>query len=144
MNLSEEGASFIKEQEGCRLQAYEDVVGVATIGYGHTPCNMGDEITQDEADNMFEDDARQFEQCVEQMVEVSLTQGQFDALVSFSYNLGCHTLLHSTLLRLLNQEDYNGAAQEFVKWDHAGGREVGGLRRRREAEQEMFLAGDLS
>ncbi|MNQ87056.1 Lysozyme RrrD [compost metagenome] len=82
----------------------------------------------------------QYEKGVEQSVVVLFTQEQFDALVSFTYNLGINALKGSTLLRKLNSGDYEGAADEFLKWNKAGGKILSGLTRRREAERMLFLS----
>ncbi|EDH9820259.1 TPA_asm: lysozyme, partial [Salmonella enterica subsp. enterica serovar Typhimurium] len=81
-----------------------------------------------------------YENDVSRLVKVKLTQGQFDALVSFAYNLGARTLSSSTLLRKLNSGDYAGAADEFLRWNKAGGKVLNGLTRRREAERALFLS----
>ncbi|MDE6314164.1 MAG: glycoside hydrolase family protein [Lachnospiraceae bacterium] len=142
MKTSEAGRKLIQQFEGCRLQAYRDCVGVLTIGYGHTgDVAAGQVITQQRADELMVKDLERFERGVERCVTVPLTQEQFDALVSFSYNLGTGSLQKSTLLRKLNGKDYQGAAQEFVKWNKAGGKVLAGLTRRREAEKAMFLSG---
>lgn len=144
MQTSQNGVDLIKGFEGCRLTAYQDQVGVWTIGYGHTGPEVvpAFTITQDQAEGILKHDLIRFEDGVNNAVKVSLSQNQFDALVSFSYNLGLHTLQNSTLLKLLNSGDYDGAAGEFVKWDHAGGQVVAGLLHRRQAEQALFQQND--
>ena len=144
MNVSDKGLALIKSFEGCRLQAYPDP-GTGghpwTIGYGHT----GPEVTQDltinqqEADEYLAQDVINFEQCVEQTLIVEVTQDQFDALVCFAFNVGCKALAGSTLLRLLNAGDSQGASSQFLRWNKAGGRVMAGLTRRREAERNLFL-----
>ena len=139
MNLSETGLQLIKDHEGCRLEAYLDSVGVPTIGYGHTKgVKEGDTCTQAQADSWLREDANSAEWCVNKCVTVPLTQGEFDALVSFAFNLGCTSLRNSTLLRKLNDSDYDGAAAEFPKWNYAGGQVLAGLTTRRQAEQRRF------
>jgi len=139
MNIGPQGLALIKEFEGCRLSAYLDSVGVPTIGYGHTKdVRMGDTCTQAEADAWLAEDVKDAEQCVESEVTVPMTQHEFDALVSFTFNLGCGNLRKSTLLRLLNNSDYDGAALEFRRWDKAGGQVLAGLTRRRDAESRLF------
>ena len=141
MNISDEGLDLIREHEGCRLEAYKDSVGIWTCGYGHTyGVKEGDTCTQAQADAWLREDVRQAEVCVSGAVTVPLTQGEFDALVSFTYNLGCRALKNSTLLKLLNDSDYDGAAAEFKKWNHAGGAVLAGLTARREAERARFEA----
>jgi lysozyme len=139
MKTSQRGIDLIKSFEGCELRAYRDAVGVLTIGYGHTVgVKEGDVITQAQADNMLADDLVIYEQGVHSLVRRTLTQGQFDALVSFAFNVGIGALGKSTLLRMLNSGDYASAAQQFARWNKAGGRELRGLTRRREAERRLF------
>lgn len=139
MNASERGIELIKAHEGLRLEAYRDSVGVLTIGYGHTHGVLeGQAITEQEADAMLREDLKAAENCVEHLVCVPLTQGEFDALCSFAFNLGCSALRNSTLLKKLNDSDYDGAAAEFSRWNHAGGKVLDGLTKRRSAEAERF------
>lgn len=141
MNISNEGLDLIRAHEGCRFSAYQDSVGVWTIGYGHTRgVKEGDTCTQAQADEWLKLDVLVAEQCVMQAVTVPLTQGEFDALVSFTFNLGCRALKNSTLLKMLNDSNYDGAAAEFSKWNHAGGVVLAGLTARREAERQRFEA----
>lgn len=142
MNISDEGLALIKKFEGLRLEAYFDSVGVLTIGYGHTGQDVTEGMKIDEAvaDALLRRDVASAEGCVNGCVTVEITQQEFDALVSFAFNLGCRTLKNSTLLRKLNASDYDGAALEFPKWCHAGGKELPGLVARREAEQALFEA----
>ena len=140
MNISDRGLDLIKTHEGCRLEAYQDSVGVWTIGYGHTMgVKQGDTCTQEQAEAWLTEDVTTIaERCVNWLVKVPLTQSEFDALCSFSFNLGCSALRNSTLLKKLNASDYNGASLEFGKWDHAGGKQLAGLTARRTAEAELF------
>lgn len=142
MNISERGLELIKEFEGCRLEAYQDSVGIWTVGYGHTGSLVvsGLTITQAEADELLRHDLLVAENCIKTIVAVPLTQVEFDALCSFTFNLGCTALRNSTLLRKLNGSDYDGAAAEFKKWDHAGGKQLAGLTKRRAAEADLFEA----
>lgn len=139
MNISQRGIDLIKDFEGCELTAYKDIVGVLTIGYGCTT-NVQDglTITQTEAENRLRRDLEKVEAAVERLVTVPLTQGEFDALCSFVYNLGEGALAKSTLLKLLNSSDYDDASLQFFRWNKAGGKEVAGLTRRREAERRLF------
>lgn len=141
MKHSLQGLLLTERFEGCRLIAYQDQVGVWTIGYGHTRgvCE-GMTCTQAQAEAWLLEDMRLCEACVNENVSISLTQGQFDALTDFCFNLGCHALKCSTLLQLLNKSNFAAAAKEFEKWDHAGGKEIAGLLRRRQAEEAEFLA----
>ncbi len=141
MNVSENGLNLIREFEGCKLEAYQDSVGVWTVGYGSTRgvCS-GLTITQEDADRRLQNDVQGAVLCVKNAVKVNVTQNQFDALVSFVFNLGCGALRNSQLLRKLNDMDDEGAASEFGKWNHGGGQVLAGLTRRREAEAELFGA----
>jgi lysozyme len=139
MEYSPDGLKLTESFEGCRLQAYLDSVGVPTIGYGHTHgVTMGMTCTQEQADAWLQEDVQEAVQAVNNLVTVPLTQQQFDALVDFTFNLGTGALQHSTLLRLLNSGNYQGAAGEFEKWDKAGGKVLPGLLKRRQAERDMF------
>jgi lysozyme len=143
MRTSPRGIRFIARFEGFVNHPYRDAVGVWTIGYGHTgpaTANMG-RISQAEGRRLLARDLATFEHAVNQLVNVPLSQRQFNALVSFAYNLGSGALASSTLLRELNQRHYARAANEFLKWDRAGGRVLAGLTRRRRAERRMFLRG---
>lgn len=140
MRTSQKGIDLIKKFEGCRLEAYKCPAGIWTIGYGHTKgVKDGQIITQEQAEEFLREDLRIFEQTVESCVKVPLSQNQFDALVSFCYNCGSGALKTSTLLRLLNEGKYSSAADQFLRWNKAGGKVLVGLTRRREEEREMFL-----
>lgn len=149
MKLSERGREFIKSFESCKLKAYRDGGGVWTVGWGHTGPEVrpGFTLTQSQADALFDDDVARFEAGVNDLVTVPMTQGQFDALVSFSFNVGldqdadtqAEGLGDSSLLRYLNRGNYPIAAEEFKKWVHDNGKIVAGLVRRRAAERDMFL-----
>lgn len=142
MKTSRRGIDLIKQFEGLRLDAYVCAAGVLTIGYGHTGPDVqpGMTITEEEADALLRADLEKFERCVSEALTVDVIQPQFDALVSFAFNVGCQALLDSTLLKLINVEDFEGAAAQFARWNKAGGRELAGLTRRRAAEAELFLA----
>lgn len=139
MTTSPAGIALIKEFEGCRLTAYQDGAGVWTIGYGHTSgMQSGETCTQEQAESWLVQDLRIAESGVTRYAP-GVAQCQFDALVSFCFNLGIFALEHSTLLKLLLADDVAGAAAEFPRWDHVAGKESAGLLRRRMAEQTMFL-----
>ena len=139
MKISDDGLTLIKRFEGVRRVAYQDSVGVWTIGYGSTTeVDPGMRITQAEAEERLQKDVRHAEDCINSAVSVPLTQGEFDALCSFVFNLGCAAFRGSTLLRKLLDSDYDGAAAEFARWDKAGGRVLAGLTRRRAAEAARF------
>jgi lysozyme len=141
---SEVGKNLIKEFEGFRATAYICPAGVVTVGYGTTrikgnAVQLGTTITTDEADVLLEEDLKKFEDAVNQNVRVEITQNQFDALVAFVYNVGAGNFKKSTLLKKINAEDFTVAADEFLKWNKAGGKVLKGLTRRRTAERELFL-----
>lgn len=141
MKISIRGIELIKKYEGLRLEAYLCPAGVWTIGFGTTKgVKNGDKITQQAAEKLLADDLSKFEIGVTCSVTVPLSQNQFDALVSFAYNVGLGALRSSTLLRLLNAGDYKGAAAQFKRWNKAGGKELAGLTRRRADEAALFLA----
>ena len=139
MNLGYNGTKILKFFEGCKLTAYQDSVGVWTIGYGHTKgVYEGMTITQEEAEQMLLTELEEYEGYVEKYVTVPLTQNQFDALVVWVYNLGPTNFRNSTLLKELNAGNYNAAGQEITRWNKAGGKVLAGLVKRREAEAQLF------
>lgn len=142
LNISQGGIDLVKSFELCRLHAFKPTPNdVWTIGWGRTRgVKEGDFCTQEQADQWLLEDLGDAENCVNKLVTVPMTQGEFDALVSFAYNLGCMALRGSTLLRKLNASDYDGAAEEFKKWNHQGKEVLAGLTKRRTAEQELFEA----
>ena len=147
LRTSQAGIDLIKHFEGLRLTAYQCSAEVWTIGYGTTftalgPVKEGDRITESEAETLLMSDVRLFEHRVRDNVLVQMTQHQFDALVSFTYNVGSGALSGSTLLRKLNRLDIGGAADEFLRWNRADGKVVEGLTKRRKAERAMFLGRD--
>lgn len=141
MTYSKQGLALTESFEGCRLAAYQDSRGRWTIGYGHTFMVFpNDTCTQAQAETWLVGDISWAEKYVNRYVTTGVTQGEFDALVDFSFNLGVNSLQHSTLLRLVNAGSFEAAANEFEKWDHAAGVEVAGLLRRRLAEKTLFSA----
>lgn len=143
LKSSNEWRMLVTNFEGLRLTSYQDSVGVWTIGYGHTlGVKEGQTITEERANELLYKDVERFEASVNRYVEVPLTQYQFDALCSFSFNLGAYSLKTSTLLRLLNLGNYDGAADEFGEWIYAGGEPLLGLIRRRKAEELLFRGQD--
>lgn len=125
--------------EGCRLSAYQDQVGVWTIGVGHTHgVHQGDTCTQDQAMQWMREDIQSVVDAINRDLAIEITQPEFSALVDFAFNLGISALEHSTLWRLLNAGDFAGARAQFPLWDHAGGKVVAGLLKRRLAEQAIF------
>jgi GH24 family phage-related lysozyme (muramidase) len=143
--INADGLRLLKSFEGLRLDAYQDSVGVWTIGYGTTTgVRPGMRITAAQAEALLKRDLQIFERTVSENVNVPLTDDQFSALVSFTYNVGGSAFANSTLLRLLNQKDYQGAADQFLRWDKAGGSALPGLTRRRQAERALFLGQDYT
>lgn len=142
---SEEGVDLITGFEGTRFTAYDDGVGVWTIGTGTTvypngeKVKQGDTCTPEQAKAYFKHDLAKFEKAVNESVTVTLTQNQFDALVSLTYNIGSGAFKSSNLLKLLNKGDYQGAADQLLRWNKAKGKVLNGLVRRREAERVLFL-----
>jgi lysozyme len=132
---------LLKRSEGFRGSTYLDVAGFPTIGYGHRllhPESFPKEITEPQASELLASDVRDAEQAVERLVKVSLTQGQFDALVDFVFNLGVGRLTSSTLLKDVNAGQLDAAALQLLQWDHAGGKEYAPLKTRRAAEYELW------
>ena len=139
MKCSKEGLALIKKFEGCRLESYRCSANVLTIGYGHTGGVLEtDVITQDDADKLLEEDIAKFEKYVNDNVTVELNQSQFDALVAWTFNLGVGNLRQSTMLRKLNEGDYQSVPSEMNRWNKAGGKTLDGLIRRRKAEGLLF------
>jgi lysozyme len=156
LHLSGQGGALVKSFEGClrpidqtktQFKPYICPAGVLTIGWGHTNDNgrkftSRDIWTKGECDAEFRSDMRRFEAAVRRRVRVELTQPQFDALVSFTYNCGEGNLSKSGLLRKVNAEDFEGAVLEFAKWNRGGGKVLAGLTRRRAAEAKLFETGN--
>ncbi len=146
MQLSAAGLELIKKSEGFRGQVYTDVAGLPTIGYGHrlTPReSFPGGIDEAQAAALLASDVRQAEQTVVRLVRVALSQGQFNALVDFCYNLGAGRLAASSLLRDLNAGQPDAAGEQLLSWDHAGGQVNAGLKARREAEFQLWTGGEV-
>lgn len=137
------GLALTKQFEGCVLTAYQDQVGVWTIGYGHTGTDVkqGMTITEDQASVLLAADVAWAVTCVNRSVTSEINQNQFDAMVDFVFNLGCASFGQSTLLRLVNGGDFADAAPQFLRWNRAGGQVVAGLTKRRQAEMSLFTSG---
>ena len=146
LTYSTKGPALTEQFEGCRLTAYQDQVGVWTIGYGHTGPDVkpGMTITSAQAQDLLAQDVKGATACVNNVVTVKLTQEEFDALVDFVFNLGAEAFSGSTMLRRLNAGDFTGAAAQFDLWDRAGGAVVAGLLRRRQEEADLFNSDDSS
>ncbi|GAA5095477.1 lysozyme [Bartonella acomydis] len=145
--ISQNGLALMKQWEGLRLSAYKDAIGIWTIGYGHTNSagkpfvHKGMAITEQQAEDLLRQDLKQFEDAVEQAVQVALTDEQFAALVSFCYNVGTTAFCNSTLLKKLNAGEYEAIPTELQKWTKAGGKRLQGLVHRRAAEAGLWAKG---
>lgn len=155
MRTSAQGREFIKSWEGLELRVYSDVAGYGSVGYGHllTPeDDYGPTITLEQAEDLFESDVLRIEQGVNKLVTALLDQHEYDAIVSFTFNLGVGALKKSTLLKLVNSNQKALAAEQFGRWVFAGDQngdgvvdqrdKVRGLVRRRAAERALFLDAD--
>lgn len=144
MKTSQAGIDLIHSFEQLRLKAYPDPGSKDgkpyTVGWGSTgpDIGLGTVWTKEKADSRFASDLSKFEQAVSILIKVPLKQHQFDALVSFTYNLGIGSLKSSTLLKMLNSADYDGAGKQLLRWTKNDGVEMAGLVRRRKAELKMF------
>jgi len=139
MHISDEGVMLVKKAEGCKLEAYQCAAGVWTIGYGSTHgVQKGDVWSQEKAEIMLIDELEEYGKYVEELVTIPLNQCQFDALTSWTFNLGPSNLRSSTLLQVLNQGDYEGVPYQIKRWNKVSGQVNDGLIRRREAEALLF------
>jgi lysozyme len=149
MKISKLGLNLVRHFEGMYLRGYKCPANVWTIGYGHTglvdgkPIHGNMIITEEKAIELLQQDMAVFEKAVKDSVKVPLTQNQFDALVSFAFNVGAGALRKSTLLRLLNQGKYEEVPAQFLRWNKGGGKVLAGLTRRRKAEGHLFVTGEL-
>lgn len=141
MRASDQAAQLIKQFEGFSAVPYEDAAGHMTIGYGHRilPDECFEAISEEEAQALLCRDMEEAEAAVNALVEVDLDQHQFDALVSFVYNIGAGAFSRSTLLRYVNNEDFGRAAAQLDRWVYAAGERLRGLESRRKAEKSLFL-----
>ena len=143
MIISIPGVELLTHFEGLKLEAYQDSVGVWTIGYGHTKGVVsGMKVTESQANNLLRTELIEYQNYINSMVKVNLDQCQFDALVCWVYNLGPTNLSNSTLLTLLNQGVKLQIPKQIRRWNKAGGKVLKGLVRRREAEALMFAGKD--
>lgn len=147
MTLDTYGYKLIQQFEGLKLKAYQDSVGIWTIGYGNITytngkkVKKGDTITREEAEIMFKNTANNFAIKVRKLIDVSLTQNQFNALVSLAYNIGLGAFEKSTLLKLVNSSPNSPAIKDqFLRWKFAGGKEIKGLLNRRIKESEVYFS----
>ena len=143
MIISIPGVELLTHFEGLRLEAYQDSVGVWTIGYGHTKgVTPSMKITESQASNLLKTELIEYQNYINEMVKVELSQCEYDALVCWVYNLGPTNLRESTLLKVLNQGDKFLVPEQIRRWNRAGGKVLKGLVRRREAEALMFAGRD--
>ena len=139
MTASPRAYSLIKQFEGLRLRSYRDVTGVWTVGYGTTAGAHADQtITEEQADALLRQEVERLEPILSAAITAPVAQAQFDACVSFAYNLGAGAFSRSTLLKKINAGDMLGASAEFPKWVFASGREMPGLVHRRAEEKAVF------
>lgn len=140
MRISLSGINLIKKFEGLRLDAYQDVIGVWTIGYGHTGPDVHKGLTIDEAGatDLLHVDLRKFEDGINEIVKVQLNQNQFDAVVSFCYNVGLGNFKKSTMLKAINAQSFSVASMQFPLWANAGGKKIPNLVKRRADERVLF------
>jgi lysozyme len=139
-HTSLKGLEFTGSSEGLRLHAYQDTGGVWTIGYGHTKdVKEGDTCTKEQALQWLSEDLQEAERIVHWLVKVPLTQGQFDALVDFVFNLGGSQFASSTLLKQLNGGLYEAAAEQFKRWVYDNGKVQPGLVKRAYGRKQMFV-----
>ena len=142
--VNQAGVDLIRRFEGCRLDAYPDP-GTGgdpwTIGYGATGPGIAPGVvwTQEEAEARLVEDIAQFAGAVERALTVPVSANEFAAMVSLAFNIGAGAFKKSTLLRLVNDGHFEAAAEQFLRWTRAGGREMPGLVRRRQAERQLFL-----
>jgi len=150
VKTSDNGRHFIEQWEGLFLHTYNDGVGVPTIGYGHTTAagppavHYGMTITKDQADQILAADLHSVEVDVQRLVKVPINQNQFDALVSFTFNLGAGALAKSNVLRAVNSGHFSEVPGDMMAWVHGGGHVMLGLVRRRKAEGELFAKPAVS
>lgn len=140
VQINQAGIDIIKFFEGFKSSPYQDSAGHWTIGYGHKILDYEkfDQISQDQAEYLLTKDIQQAENAINRLVKVSLNQNQYSALVSFVYNIGAGNFAKSTLLKNLNDRNYNQVSKEIRRWVYVNGRVSSGLVKRRKAESELF------
>lgn len=147
MQITDACVSLVRNFEGLRTTAYRCPAGVWTIGYGHTEgVKEGDVITEARAAELLTSELQSFAADLSAVLEnagVAVSQNEFDALTSFTYNVGMGNFLTSTLFKRLKAGDHAAAASELLKWNRAGGKVLDGLKRRREAERRLFITPDV-
>jgi lysozyme len=143
MKTGKRGIDLIRRFEGCELKAYKDAVGIPTIGYGHIKdVHMGMEISMDQAIEFLKEDLAEAENAVKKYVKVKLNHNQFDALVSWTFNLGSGNLKSSTMLKRINAKEWDDVPNQIKRWNRAGGKVLKGLTRRRAAEALLWQGKD--
>lgn len=147
MKVSNKAIEIIKKYEGLELTVYRCPAGILTIGYGHTKtAEPGMTINKEMAELLLKQDLNDFEKAINELVKVPLTQNQFDALISFVFNIGTDKFKNSTLLKKINEGNYKEAANEFLKWTKSrqpgGLKDLPGLIKRRNDEKKLFEAND--
>lgn len=140
MNAKLMAINFLKQVEGCKLEAYTDTGGVKTIGFGHTGHDLPDSITMDEAVAFLEDDLEKTYMRILPLIKVDLTDAQLAACLSFAFNVGVQAFKDSTLLKKLNKSDFKGVVAEFPRWAYDNKKYIEGLKNRRNKEIELFLS----
>lgn len=145
MNLAKPGRDIIKNWEGLALVAYVCPAGILTIGWGHTGSDVtpGMKVTQEQAEFLLSRDVAKAERAVKRLITVPITQNQFDALVSFTFNLGGGNLQASTLRKVINRGDIHEVPAQFRRWVFAGGKKLRGLQARREEEIALFMKSEV-
>ena len=140
MNIGPQGIALIKSFETCRLSAYLPTpADVPTLGWGHTRAvALGDTCTQEQADAWFLEDLEWVQDCLDANIHVPITQHETDALASLCFNIGCEEFKKSTLVRLINESNFDDAGAQFLRWNKQHGKELAGLTRRRQAEKDLF------
>lgn len=145
MNPSQSCLNLIKSFEGLRTESYQDGGGVWTLGYGHTSgIDPNETCTIDQANDWLLEDVQKACDFILNNVDCALTQNELDALTSFVFNVGVGNFIHSTLRMALQKGDYQGAADQFLRWNHISGKVSDGLSRRREAERALFLSPSIA
>lgn len=140
MRISDRGLALIKQYEGFSATAYTCPAGYLTIGYGHiVKAGEPRQITEVQAEQFLRHDVTVAEQAVKRLILTNINQDQYDALVSFTFNLGAGALQRSTLRACVNRSDHTGAASQFGRWIYGGGRKLKGLIHRRNAEKSLYL-----
>ncbi len=139
--VNDAGIALLKSFEGCKLKAYKDVRGILTIGYGHTGADVEPdmEINQAAAEAFLKKDLEWAASQVEKALKLPVSDNEFAAVVCFAFNVGVHSCVNSTLMKLLNAGKHKEASEQFVRWDMSNGHVVTGLLRRRLAERDLFL-----